>query len=292
MSVAESGPSAALTKFETPPAQAESLGHFIVAAIGWWLLAAVGVPIVIELFSVFVTKTTIGFDQSKWPVTAQILYIDIVILGACWVFLAFARIRGRKIGHREIGVGIGDGSIANFTIIVFFALAITAYAYVVSVYLGPSRSGLVSVVLSANAWLNAFTFFLVVVLAPLADELFFRGWLWTGLQRHWKTLSIATLTSTLWVAGHFGPGIWRPVLLIPVAIVLALARYFARSVRAPIALHIIYNFVVVISPLVALSPDAQQAIYTYELSGPDKGARVRRRDCQLQRSNSARFSIG
>jgi hypothetical protein len=80
MSVAESGPSAALTKFETPPAQAESLGHFIVAAIGWWLLAAVGVPIVIELFSVFVTKTTIGFDQSKWPVTARILYIDIVIL--------------------------------------------------------------------------------------------------------------------------------------------------------------------------------------------------------------------
>ena len=89
---------------------------------------------------------------------------------------------------------------------------------------------------------------IIVIAAPVAEELFFRGWLWVGLQRHWGVVPTAAFTGVVWAAIHLDGGFWKPVLLLPVALALSAARYYGQSVRAPIALHAVYNLIAIVPP--------------------------------------------
>jgi membrane protease YdiL (CAAX protease family) len=97
----------------------------------------------------------------------------------------------------------------------------------------------------SSPWLSLTHGFFSVLLAPLSEELFYRGWLWTGLRKHWGWLPTAALTSAAWLVGHSAATVgW----LLPVAVILSVARHYGQSVRASIALHILYNFIVLIAP--------------------------------------------
>jgi membrane protease YdiL (CAAX protease family) len=80
-----------------------------------------------------------------------------------------------------------------------------------------------------------------IILAPLAEELFFRGWLWTGLRKHWGVLPTGLVTAVLWLLPHLGRGIGAVVLLLFPALILTIARQVGKSVRATIFIHAIYN---------------------------------------------------
>ena len=244
MSVTES--ELAATPAEPTASQADSPWQLVVVAIGWWLLATAGVSFVIEFLGVFFTKVPLGLDQDKWPPSARVLQADLISLGMCGVFLLSARAGGRKIGHGQVRPGIGDNAMANPTMIVVITFVAAAYAIFLRYSLDQNASIFPSSAPIAP-WLNAFTIFLIVILAPVSEELFFRGWLWTGLQRHWGFWPTAAVTSVLWLVGHVANGLWQPILLIPVAAALALARQLGRSVRAPIAIHVIYNFFAIVS---------------------------------------------
>jgi membrane protease YdiL (CAAX protease family) len=101
---------------------------------------------------------------------------------------------------------------------------------------------------TSSSWRSLYQAFEIVLLAPLCEELFFRGWLWSGVQKHWGPLPTAALTSTAWIASHFS--VSKVAWLLPVAVILSVARHFGRSVRASIPLHMLNNFIVFISPRV------------------------------------------
>ncbi len=82
---------------------------------------------------------------------------------------------------------------------------------------------------------------LLVALAPVAEELFFRGWLWTALRRSWGVWPTALCTAGLWLAVHTLDAPIRAVLLLPTAILLCLARQYGGSVRASLVLHVANN---------------------------------------------------
>jgi membrane protease YdiL (CAAX protease family) len=44
---------------------------------------------------------------------------------------------------------------------------------------------------------------LSLALAPIAAELFFRGWLWFGLRRGWGTVPVVIVTAMAWLGLHF-----------------------------------------------------------------------------------------
>ncbi len=84
----------------------------------------------------------------------------------------------------------------------------------------------------------------LVVGAPLSEELFFRGWLWVGLHRWWGTWLTAVMTGGLWLLVHVFDGGWRRALaLVPAMVLISLARALGGSVRASIAVHMANNFV-------------------------------------------------
>jgi hypothetical protein len=107
---------------------------------------------------------------------------------------------------------------------------------------------------------------LVTVLAPLAEEVLFRGYMFTAL-RNWRGLWPAALISGV-VFGAIHVGSTPVGLLVPLAVFgvgLALLYAWTRSLHPPIALHAINNSIAFgvsqdwtwgIAPLVVGAPAA------------------------------------
>jgi membrane protease YdiL (CAAX protease family) len=141
-------------------------------------------------------------------------------------------------------LGLGDGPILNRPIIALIAILLGAYIVADDVAHADWRNQLF--VIENGAWQRLYAIFIKVVFIPLAEELFFRGWLWTGLRRYWGALPTAVVTSALFLAIHF-PSL---VPIIPSTVALATARHLGGSVRASIAVHMMNNLTVIMSPLV------------------------------------------
>jgi len=79
------------------------------------------------------------------------------------------------------------------------------------------------------------------ILAPISEELFFRGWLWTALRQSWGGVPTALATSCFWLALHAANGRLTPIVLIPLAAMLSVVRHYTGSVRGTMLLHAINN---------------------------------------------------
>ncbi len=83
-----------------------------------------------------------------------------------------------------------------------------------------------------------------VTLAPLMEELFFRGFLYPVLARRWGMATSILLTSASFGAIH-APQLgraWGPVLVVfLVGVVLTITRAVTKSVSAGLLIHITYN---------------------------------------------------
>lgn len=83
---------------------------------------------------------------------------------------------------------------------------------------------------------------LVVVLAPVSEELFFRGWLWEALrQRGHAIIATAVLTVIPWLLLHGIDSPGRMLFLVPAAVVFSLARHQGGGVLASLAVHVTNN---------------------------------------------------
>ena len=99
----------------------------------------------------------------------------------------------------------------------------------------------------------ALTVLLAVVMAPLAEELFFRGWLYTSLRARFSFVTALTVTSVLFGLAHFEKTGIYALAVMPVGFVLGFVRERTGSVVATIAIHAIYNGAAVLAKL--LLPD-------------------------------------
>ncbi len=84
-----------------------------------------------------------------------------------------------------------------------------------------------------------------IALAPLVEELFFRGFLYPVLARRIGVGAGVVLTSLGFALIHESQlaHAWAPLLLLfGVGVVLTLARVLLKSVAAPVLVHVGYNF--------------------------------------------------
>jgi len=224
---------------DKPDAPSKSIKYLIAAAFGWEMLAL--------LPALLLFRTEYGKSRVV-PLVGQGLLIEIAkLLGYSIVFLG-DYIQGRIVGHGNLRAGLGYQPSARRPIVVLMAILIAAYAILWDVIHYVYFRDLVYqrfVIDESSPWLSLTHAFFSVLLAPLSEELFFRGWLWIGLRKHWGALPTGVLTGMVWI-GMRSPQIW--VWFLPVAVMLSVARHFGQSVRASIALHMLYSFIVLISP--------------------------------------------
>ncbi len=164
-------------------------------------------------------------------------------------FLLASWRQGRRIGTGNIQAGLGDQPIRRVRLVV----ALSLLQLIVSgiVLTAAQTIPAVAKEMKAAEILNGFFFdgtmwmlpgtVLIVILAPLGEELFFRGWLWTGLRRVWSPVAVSTLTGMLWLLLHVGNTLFYPLLLIPAAVMFSVIRHVGGSVRASILAHVVNN---------------------------------------------------
>lgn len=82
---------------------------------------------------------------------------------------------------------------------------------------------------------------LTVVIAPITEELLYRGALFSALMRRWGLRVALTVPSILWALLHFEYEPWLIASIAVSGVVLAIIRWKSGSLYVPIALHIAAN---------------------------------------------------
>jgi membrane protease YdiL (CAAX protease family) len=224
-------PAKAQNSVDTPHLPPESVAWLIVSAVGWMLLS---------IFTAFVAELALLGVANGVPQWKPWIDADAAIMGIALLLVASV-IEGQNVGNGNLQAGLGNYSIAGRQLIIVLGIAEVAIAVVANEAQYVSRSDLFSqnpLPDLASPGSSALLVIHYVLLGPLAEELFFRGWLWTGLRKRSSPLATATITSVLWIGMHLLPVHFG---LITNAVVFSYARHVGNSVRASLALHAIYN---------------------------------------------------
>lgn len=169
-------------------------------------------------------------------------------LGVATMTLGAAVLRGRRHWTALVALTpVNDGS----RLAVAISVAVLALVYAAAATLamtwgqdhhlmdgGPTDLALLGTI-AAN----------LVLLAPCAEELFFRGWLYTGLRRRLSFWPSFLLTASLFAAFHWDANHRRIFLVLPLALALGLLREVTGSIKPTIALHAVYNLIIVVITL-------------------------------------------
>lgn len=82
----------------------------------------------------------------------------------------------------------------------------------------------------------------ILLVAPFAEEIVFRGWLMAALARRLSgPLVMAATTALAWAAVHSGQGLAKALALVPVGLALAALRLASGSLWPGIAGHVAAN---------------------------------------------------
>jgi membrane protease YdiL (CAAX protease family) len=93
---------------------------------------------------------------------------------------------------------------------------------------------------SRQPWpVQLYLLFLAVVLAPIAEEILFRGILLRGLQRRFGASAAVFLTSVLFALIHMHLPALAPIFVLSIG--LCLACLYTRSLLIPILMHALFN---------------------------------------------------
>nr|WP_223198956.1 type II CAAX endopeptidase family protein [Solihabitans fulvus] len=84
-------------------------------------------------------------------------------------------------------------------------------------------------------------FLYVCLLAPLCEELIYRGLLWGAIERlRWSRWAAFVLSTAIFAAGHLEP--LRTSLLLVIALPIGFARLITGRLTASVVAHVINNF--------------------------------------------------
>lgn len=153
---------------------------------------------------------------------------------------------GLTFSWRDVGIGLAFG---------FGGLVITIPASLLYVAIAgdetTSAVGQGFAGIRSGPWLAALVFVIVVVVAPLCEEIVYRGLLWgaverLGANRWWA----AAITTVVFALAHFEFS--RTPLLLVVAVPIALARLYTGRLAAPIVAHSVNNLLPAVSLVLML----------------------------------------
>lgn len=170
---------------------------------------------------------------------ALVLTIGCLVYVALVVgILTMARLREGPLWRAAVAWAPGHGGWR------FWAFLGLAWAYGVAASLALSqlpsgpRSGFSMPDSQAAVFLSLI---LIVVLAPIAEELMFRGWIFTGLRRFGFGLALWG-SSVLFALAHWGGSFFYSLAILPIGLILGVLRERTGSVLTTSAFHALYNF--------------------------------------------------
>jgi membrane protease YdiL (CAAX protease family) len=227
----------------------------LLGMIGWIALAFLG-SIVAGAVPGFVAAFLRGLQggTGAGPVVSPVGRIALMLAGICTfqaTLVAGALRKGLWPGGGRQPTGLGFAPIRRYRLILSFCAVSVLWvmAVVVMMALSPalrrfavaSESLVLPRGLELGLALTLFRLFLIAILAPISEELFFRGWFWEALaRRDHPTWRVCVMTSLPWLLLHFD-SLGRMLLIVPLAIILPLARHYGGGTRASLLVHLTNN---------------------------------------------------
>jgi len=211
------------------------------------LLSAFGAAIVIGVVLAIAIAAGGGERDTSPPglVIAATFFQDLALIGSA---LLFARMSGRGVRPSDFGLRRFRVPAALGWVVLAFVAQLTFTALWSTIFGSPAEKDTLQHQLGASPGTLAFGAFvvLVTVVAPIAEEFFFRGFFFTALRRWRGPWLAAVLTGAVFGAIHVGSA--AAVSLVPLAFfgfVLCLLRWRTRALYPCVVLHAVNNCVAV-----------------------------------------------
>jgi uncharacterized protein len=208
------------------------------------VLAGVGVLLAITIFA----AVTAGlFDPDLESLGAK-LYLQ-AVLAASMIGVAFiAAGETRPVGPDALGLGRSLRSPFVPALIAIVAYVIAAN--VVYQLFQPEQEDVTRELGAGQSILGDLaSFTLIVIAAPLAEEIFFRGFMFGGIRFRVSFPVAALVSAGVWGLFHFtGSDSWPVVLQLTLfGVILCWLYERTGSIRAPIVLHVANNLIAYIA---------------------------------------------
>jgi len=233
---------------ELPPAEDASdasLPPWGTGDIVWGVFAVLlAVPVIVGVGAALI----VGADVDKAIVAMALsAVLESVVAGAAWWFSV------RKYGLRWADLGfrwaprgrsffiVAGGVVAGLAIAGGYGAIVEALGLEESLPTTPlfdDESSTTVVALGAT---------LAVLAAPLAEEVFFRGFVFGGLRGRIGVRFAALISAALFMVAHVNPAVFVPIFLIGLLLTWVYAK--TGSLWYPILVHLGYNGLVVLITL-------------------------------------------
>lgn len=233
-----------------PPPAAGDPGRFPRGALPggeWGPLRVLGGVALVVLASLVAISVVGAFDSDLESLAARLTLQG--TLAASLVAAAFVMVRGDEIASTgrvasAARLGLGRSMRSPFGAAALVYLGYIAVAFALSPLLQPEQEDVTRELGFGQGTLGTVAAgFLIVIAAPVAEEVFFRGFMFAGIRSRAPWIVAALISGLVWGAVHFtGPDSWGVVVQLSVFGV-GLAWLYERtgSIRAPIVVHMINN---------------------------------------------------
>jgi membrane protease YdiL (CAAX protease family) len=236
------------------PVDRYGAARLIGVLVAWCVLGLAGAACA-DMSTHVIAGTTEQLAAGRWALgwapISPILRKTSAIAGFASVVVPLSLWSGRRIGAGNVVAGLGDYRIrrqrfvaalaivliASLLVFVMLVAEVPGFARFLTTRAQEDTSGIRTLPLEAVA----IYCIMITIVAPVSEEILFRGWLWTGLRRHLEPLPTGLITASLFVAAHLSVNAYKPLVVMPVAVLLSVARHYGSSVRASLALHMLNN---------------------------------------------------
>lgn len=229
-----------------PPATWKAIEALPVGAIALGVTAVVGAFLAVAFPSQ--TGATGGLRESPGFFAFANMAQELAILGtvAVWIrFVNHGRLESLGLPPRRPWADLGVGVVAGASLVLGAGIVLQVVRAIAEAIAGHSVSNPEQVPQSVTGGFLVLSGFVVVVLAPMAEETFFRGFLYKGLRRRLSVWPAALVSAFFFGMVHFAGVDFLLIIpaLIVVGVVLALVYERQQSLLASILTHATFNLI-------------------------------------------------
>ncbi len=222
----------------------------------WGLWTTLGLSavcyLVMNIVSTLIVWAFLGYRDKSIPMGLIFWTTALVTDSACLaLILLFVRLR-RRYGLRQyLGLSAVKGRQVLTWIPSIFGLLLI---YDLSMYMmhRPIVPQFLMDVYSSAYFLPGLLI-VVLVVAPVFEEIFFRGFMFAGLQNSIGSRWTTFLTALVWAVMHTQYDRWGRFFIFLGGIILGMARIKTRSIYTPIFLHSLISLLAIIEVEVVIS---------------------------------------
>lgn len=240
---------------------------------GLWSTAGFGLIItaVFILMQIFVAVVFVMVDLNNHPGLLRENYADSLVsngfylawatcataLAGSGLIVLFIRLRKQLTVKEYLGINpINLKTLMQWLGAAFvFVLASEGLTYLLTELLGKPMQSDFMFDIYRTAYFAPLLWFALIIAAPLFEELFFRGFLFTGIRHSWLgPVGAVLLTSLAWALIHAQYNLYEQSTIFVLGLLLGVARLKTQSIYVTIAMHALLNLLATVQTAMYLPP--------------------------------------